>query len=266
MEKQIKTIQSIQRAVAILNCFTDSSYSLTLTEISDAVGLNINTTRGIVNTLAINGLIAHNTRDNTYSLGLYFLTKTNIINGYIKNYISIGKPLLDALCEKYHTSSSLQLVNNRKVYSIYCAYPSNAAYTIELSEFAYLPFNATSSGKLLALEQLRTDAHCKFEEEKLKRYTENTITDTHLFIKELNKIEKRGYATECDEFALGASSMAVPVYGFNKELILTVSTTFFSAYFSSIKGPLLSDLKQIQQKLFEYLNDTYIYDEKGENQ
>ncbi|WP_278673629.1 IclR family transcriptional regulator C-terminal domain-containing protein [Acidaminococcus fermentans] len=256
MEKQIKTIQSIQRAVSILNCFTDSSYSLTLAEISDAVGLNINTTRGIVNTLVINGLITHNTRENTYSLGLYFLTKTNIINGYIKNYVDIGKPLLDSLSEKYHTSASLQLVNNRKVYSIYCAYPSNAAYTIELSEFAYLPFNATSSGKLLALEQLHADSHCTFETEEFKKYTDNTITDIQLFVKELKKIEKSGYATECDEFALGASSMAVPVYDSNNELILTVSTTFFSAYFPSIKEALLADLNQIRKKLVEYLNDT----------
>lgn len=255
MEKQIKIIQSIQRAISILNCFTDTSYALTLAEISDTVGLNINTTRGIVNTLVINGLITHNTRENTYSLGLYFLTKTNIINKYIKNYIAVGKPLLDSLSEKYHTSASLQLINNRKVYSIYCAYPSNAAYTIELSEFAYLPFNATSSGKLLALEQLKSDPDELFKREQFKKYTENTITNVQDLKEELKEIEKNGYATEYNEFALGAGSMAVPVYDSNKELILTVSTTFFSAYLPSIKESLLDDLKQIRKKLEDYLSD-----------
>ena len=55
-----KRIQSIQRAINILNCINEEYPSLSLSQISEQLNLHINTVRGIVNTLAVNGLLTHN--------------------------------------------------------------------------------------------------------------------------------------------------------------------------------------------------------------
>ena len=57
MEKEVRLIQSIQRAFDIINCFSEQSPKLTLPKISEMLSLNINTTRGIVNTLVANGYL-----------------------------------------------------------------------------------------------------------------------------------------------------------------------------------------------------------------
>ena len=59
MEKSINVIQSIQRAINILNCFNQNELELSLNVISEKVKLNINTTRGLVNSLVANKLIYH---------------------------------------------------------------------------------------------------------------------------------------------------------------------------------------------------------------
>ena len=66
MEKSINVIQSIQRAINILNCFNQNELELSLNVISEKVKLNINTTRGLVNSLVANKLIYHNKKNNTY--------------------------------------------------------------------------------------------------------------------------------------------------------------------------------------------------------
>ena len=67
MEKEVRLIQSIQRAFDIINCFSEQSPKLTLPKISEMLSLNINTTRGIVNTLVANGYLEHDSETNIYS-------------------------------------------------------------------------------------------------------------------------------------------------------------------------------------------------------
>ena len=51
MAAKYKLIQSLSRAFAIIDCFTTDKKELTLNEISETLELNINTTRGLVQTL-----------------------------------------------------------------------------------------------------------------------------------------------------------------------------------------------------------------------
>lgn len=244
-----KLIQSLQRAVDIINCFTETAYQLTLNDISNTLGLNINTTRGLVKTLVYNGLLSYDQQNGTYSLGLFFLTKSNILQKKIEQYILSFKPLIDQMAEKYHTSASLQIVNSKKIHSIYCSYPSNTAYTIGLSEFGSLPLHATSSGKLYSLYNLVLQDKQSLKQLDFSKFTSKTITSETAFIKELQKIKKQGYADELEELAIGVGSLAVPVLNSNGKLYSTISATFFASNYAVIKSDLLNDLRKIAKAI-----------------
>lgn len=246
MEKQqVKLIQSVQRSIDILNCFTDASPRLSINEISQRVGLNINTTRGLTNTLTANGLLIHDKTNNIYSLGFYFMGKANVIQKQVESYITMSKSLVDAIANKYHISASLQLVNQNQIYSIYCAYPINTAYYIILSEYSILPKYATSSGKLLMLYNLLDNDENAFKNLEFKQFTPRTIMDVETLKASLEEIRKNRYACEIEEFALGVGSMAVPIFDPNNQLVATVSATFFVHSLPTIKDNLLIDLKNI---------------------
>ena len=88
MEKKLqKPIQSIQRAVQILDCFTPTDPSLPLSAISEKTGLNINTTRGLVNTLVESQLLLRDRETGYYKLGYYFVTKASMIHQDIDRYV-----------------------------------------------------------------------------------------------------------------------------------------------------------------------------------
>ena len=82
-----KLIQSVQRAVDILDCFTAVVPGLTINEISDMTELNINTARGLINTLVANKLLLYDEMRNCYRLGNYFIGKADIIQKQTKEYI-----------------------------------------------------------------------------------------------------------------------------------------------------------------------------------
>ncbi len=248
-----KLIQSLQRAIDIINCFTETDYQLTLNEISSILKLNINTTRGLVKTLVYNGLLSYSHQHGTYSLGLFFLTKSNILQKELEQYILSVKPMIDQLAEKYHTSASLQIVNSKKIHSIYCSYPSNTAYTIGLSEFGSLPLHATSSGKLYSLYNLYLPDKNALKQLDYHKFTVKTITSEKAFAKELLKVKSQGFADESEEFAIGVGSLAVPILDANGKLFSTISATFFASNYPVIKNDLLVDLHKIAKVIFQNL-------------
>lgn len=241
----VKLIQSVQRAIDILNCFSENNPRLSLNELSEHASLHINTARGLINTLTANGLIIHDKQNNLYGLGFYFIGKTNIIQKQLTGYITMFKGAVDNIANKYHISASLQLVNQDQIYSVYCAYPANTAYYIILSEYAILPKYATSSGKLLLLYNDYPHGEKMFASLNFKQFTPKTITDPQILTKELQEIRRQGYAGEFEEFAFGVGSLAVPVFGTDKALLATVSATFFAHAFPEIKTELLADLQKI---------------------
>ena len=210
-DTQIKLIQSVQRAIDILNCFNESTHYLSINTISQNLNLNINTTRGLINTLLHNGLLIHDKSTGLYSLGFYFIGKAEIIQKQVDNYIAIAKTHVNNIAEKYHISSSFQLVNQNQIYSIYCAYPNNTAYTISLSQYTTLPLYATSSGKLLMLYNLLPNNTDLLNNISFQQYTPYTINTRKKLLQNLKQIQANSYACEIEEFQLGVGSMAVPI-------------------------------------------------------
>ncbi|CDE94267.1 IclR family transcriptional regulator [Acidaminococcus sp. CAG:542] len=240
MEKKLqKPIQSIQRAVQILDCFTPTDPSLPLSAISEKTGLNINTTRGLVNTLVESQLLLRDQDTGCYKLGYYFVTKASMIRQDIDRYVELFKPLVDAAAEKYHFSASLQMVYQNQIFSVYCAYPTKQAYYIVMSEYTDLPLHATSSGKLLLLDQITHGRKKLLDQLEYKAFTPASIRSREQLEAQLKTIKKNGYSTEIEEFVNDVGSLAVPLYDEKGRLLLTLSATFFVKSLPKIKEDLL---------------------------
>lgn len=245
MEKKLqKPIQSIQRAVQILDCFTPTTPCLPLSAISEKTGLNINTTRGIVNTLLENQLLLRERETGNYKLGYYFVSKAAMIHQDIDRYIELFKPTVDAVAEKYHFSAILQLVYQNQIFSVYCAYPTKQAYYIVMSEYTDLPLHATSSGKLLLLDQITHGKESLLDELEFKAYTPRSIRTCDQLRQQLLAIQRKGYSTESEEFVSDVGSLAVPLYDEKGRLLLTLSATFFVKCLPMVKEALLADFRK----------------------
>lgn len=255
MEKSsVKNIQSLQRAINIINCFTSDNSSLSIKQISEMLHLNINTTRGLINTLVHNGLLNHDKVKNEYSLGLFFLEKSILIQNRTDQFIEIAKKYAKKIAEKYKVSCSLQVVMNTEVYSIYSIHPTHSKYHITISEYESLPLHATSSGKLVLYYNMYLNDPKSIHDYDFIAYTPKTIQTHNDLEQEMQRISAKGYSNELEEFDSDVACAAFPITNSYQQLIYTISVTTFINHYKEIEPALSRDLleisKQISHQLF----------------
>ena len=242
--KKVRVIQSIQRAFDIINCFDGvESSSLTLHDISERLDLNINTSRGIVNTLLVNGYLEHNIEKGNYSLGLVYLSKADLVNGsQMESIRSFSRPYLDEIAQKYEASARLQLVSNNNIFTVETVNPDGSHYIIFTKMYQAFPLYATASGKLFLHYLPKEQRQALINRMDLKSFTKNTIVDKKVLLHELEAIGKRGYSTENEEIGRGVSGIAVPITIFKDTLFGTISVTAFSSIVDGMPKEAIDDL------------------------
>ena len=88
----------------------------------------------------------------------------------------------------------------------------------------HLPLHASASGKLYLSSIKKEDALKIFNNIKTPKSAKNTITDISQFKKELNKINKQGYAFDDEEWFNGMVGVSLPITNYKNELCFCLST------------------------------------------
>ncbi|MBS7220515.1 MAG: IclR family transcriptional regulator [Clostridiales bacterium] len=203
-----KTIQSLERAFAILELFQNNKSELSLKEISVSLNLNKSTTFGLVNSLTTLGYLLQNEDNQKYSLGLKILSLTNAVK---TNNILIraSRPYLEELSAKYReTVHSAQELNGSIVYLDKVEADTSIYINTQMGTKNYM--HCTGVGKVL-LAYKSPEELDMFLDQPLKPLTFNTITDPDDFKKEMSKIHENGYSGDDEEIEIGLSCVAVPV-------------------------------------------------------
>lgn len=250
----MRVIQSIQRAIDIISCFDENNHKLSLQDISTKLDLNINTTRGIVNTLLYNGYLEHDSLSNEYSLGLIFIPKADLIySNKVDRIKSIATPHLNDLANKYQVSARLQLISNYNIFTVLTINPENARYILLTNLNVAFPLNATSSGKLYLYYLNDEDKEKYLNSISDIKYTDKTIIYKNDLIEELNFIETHGYSKEFEEIGMGISSIASPILNDKNELIGTISVTASTPIIEKTIEDIVKDFSSINENIKDIL-------------
>ena len=245
MERQTSLTQSVTRALHILQCFTDDTPELRVTDISARLGLTASLVSRLLITLEHEGFVKRDPESGVYRLGRSIIT----LAGVALNHNQLR---VEALAEMQRVAAETGLGVNLSVLdddSIYYlahvdAKHSPRAYTLVGRRN---PLHATAMGKvLLAYLPPEARAAC-LERLTFHAYTIHTITDAQRLEAELNDIVKQGYATEIEELALGRACISCPVRDKRGHIIAAMS----------ISGPLSSlKLDSRRQELIDLAMET----------
>ncbi|WHH61480.1 IclR family transcriptional regulator [Petroclostridium sp. X23] len=243
-EKRPHLIQSVERALKILDCFDPLNTQLSLSEISEKVGLNISTVHGILNTLFTYSYIDRNPDNGKYRLGLKFLFKANLVSDNL-DLKEIGHPFIKALTEKYQETTNLCFYQNGEIYCVDTVW-SPLSYLIVSSKVGYgLPIHATASGKLILANLSQEELEKNLRDYNFAKLTKTTITDKQQLLDMLDTIRKQGFSTEEEEVEFGAYSVAAPIKNHKGRVFATVS----------ISGP-VARIKENEAQIREDLIET----------
>lgn len=219
MDGDIK-IKSLAKAMRLLECFSSEKPELGITEIAQDLQINKSTVYNIASTLQAMGYLSQNAETGKYSLGLRLLHFGYIINNHLglRNFfLPYMKEVSCAIGETVY----LGIPYEQEVLYIECLYthPGTNSRNI-LGERAQM--HCTGLGKAM-LAFLPEEKRRAYAAAPLTRYTETTITDPDLLMRELAEIRRRGYSVDNMEHEYGIVCIGVPILGNNGEVVAAIS-------------------------------------------
>ncbi len=255
MKEPPKLIQTLTRAFAIIDCFSKNQPALTLNEISHQTQLNINTTRGLVQTLVFYGYLSYNKDDNLYRLGTVFLEKYRLADyDRTAEIIDLIEGDMLNLANDHQMSVRILLIRGTTVGTVHVVNPVHTRYFVSIQHNVYFPTYASSSGKLLLAhlnDSLLEQVTKSFE---WIQYAKNTITTEDVLYEELDKIREQGFSYEDEELGNGFSSIAVPIF-IDGELLYSLSATATTETFKENEEDALEKLLYMTDKISSMLTE-----------
>lgn len=251
MAANYKLIQSLSRAFTIIDCFSVDEKELTLNEISEKVNLNINTTRGLVQTLLHYNYLSYEEHDRTYRLGAIFLEKVEIAQyDYTEKIIRIIRDDLQQIADKYSVSSRFHAVKNLNITNIVECRPSRSRYMLAIHSQTDFPLHASASGKLILAHLNEEHQNHVLNKISWEKYGNSTITNRADLESQLVDVKANGVSVEKDELGDGYSSIAIPVFK-GGNLVYTLSVVSTTQLIQDSHNDLLNELRNIREQIYE---------------
>ncbi|MFB4165379.1 IclR family transcriptional regulator [Alteribacillus sp. JSM 102045] len=214
-------IQSVDRALKILDLFDEFETELKITDISDRMLLHKSTVHSLLKTLQKHQYIEQNPENGKYRLGMKLFERGNFVI-HSRDIRSIAKEYLYDLSKD--TGQTVHLVIQDGKEGVYIDKVESASATVLYSRIGRrIPLHCSGVGKaLLAFQPDREINNVLSDYEFIKR-TENTITDKQEFLEELNHIREQGYAEDREENEPGVRCVAIPVRDHTGAVVAAIS-------------------------------------------
>ncbi len=245
-------IQSVARALEILECFDDSTEVLGISEIAERMNLSKSTVFGLVSTLHKKGYLEQDVVDKRYKLGIRLFELGHLYSLRL-NIINEAMPYCEKLSQKYNATVHIGTRDGNEI--IYIAKVNRPDSFVVFSQVGKrAPLYCTGVGKgILAFldeQEIRDYAY----QTKYIKYTDNTISNATALINELEKIRINGYSTDSEEIVPGLRCVSAPIFDRNKKPIAAISLSMIGNAMNDesveiISKELMSVTNQISRRL-----------------
>jgi len=219
-EKQ-EGIPTILRGLAMLEQVAQAQRPISATEIIEKINLPKPTVNRILLQLEEEGYLQREPIKRRYLPGP---RSQQMVLSVMSNE-ALGAPrhsILQALSDEIgETCNCTILDGNQTVY--FDRVEANWPYRIQLPVGTRLPLHCTASGKLFLAYMKPKQRQRLIDAAPLKRYTDRSITDPDLLLKELEKIKQDGVGIDDQEFMDGMVAISVPVINANNDICFTLA-------------------------------------------
>jgi DNA-binding IclR family transcriptional regulator len=200
------SIQSIERAAAILRLLSEGGRPIGVVDLSAELDLPKGTVHGLLRTLMEVGLVEQNPESNKYQLGAALL---HMGSRYLGGNELRARALLwsDALAARTREVVRLGVLHDSRVLIVHQVLQPESFQTLEVGSL--LPAHATALGKVLLAHDRA--AVGKLAEAPLMRFTDATLSNYHSLAGQLVQVRQQGWANEIGELLPDEASIAAPI-------------------------------------------------------
>ncbi|MGH8868801.1 MAG: IclR family transcriptional regulator [Actinomycetes bacterium] len=214
-------VQSLDRAAAILRCFTARSATLSLSQIARETGLSTSTTHRLLASMQHNHLVRQ-TGDRRYALGplLVQLVRSGAVASTLRE---AAMPVMTVLRDEQEETAGLHalLPSDERIVvdQVESHHPLRRTYT-EMGIPIPLAYGAPGKVMLAHLPPDRLEAAL---DRPIRQLTPTTVTDHDALSAELEAVRQRGWATSFAERTPGIHTVAGPVFDHRGSVIGSLS-------------------------------------------
>jgi DNA-binding IclR family transcriptional regulator len=202
-----RTIQSIERAAAILRLLSGRTRRLGVVDLAGELGLPKGTVHGLLRTLQHVGFVEQDPETGKYQLGAALL---HMGSSYLDGNELRTRALnwSDSLASRTHESVRIGTLHEGQVLIVHHVFrPDDSLQTLDVGSL--LPAHATALGKILLA--YHRYAAAEVTKGGLVAYTDATITEPERLERELARVRERGWASDVGELHSGQVSCAAPI-------------------------------------------------------
>lgn len=199
-EGERHSIQSVDRALFLLETIAEAGGETTLTDLATRTGLNISTCHHLLATLIQRGFVTKVAGRRLYALGARILYL-----GHACLQVDLprrAQPYIEAINRATGEAVHLAALQGDNIVTL-AVREARHAVRVDTGKIGRMDApHATSMGKAI-LAWLPEDEMQRILAHGMKRFTDNTITDFPALLESLRIVRRNGYALEREEFLPG---------------------------------------------------------------
>jgi IclR family KDG regulon transcriptional repressor len=246
------TVQSVERAIAILRSFSLQAPERGVTELSRELGLHKSTVSRLMKTLEQGGLLTRNPATERYRLGIDLIGLASQVISYM-DIREVARPFLRRLAEASQETVNLSVLDDHQVINLEQFVPQTRQIRNVGRVGRRMCTHCTAAGKVF-LAYLPLEELDRVLEQGLERFTPYTLTDSDDLRQELARVRAHGYAVSQEELEEGLNVVAVPVRDHTGQPVASVSVAgpayrVTSAMFDDLAGQLADTAAAISEQL-----------------
>ena len=216
-------MQSIDRALTALTTLSKYANGLSVSELSEKLGIPMSSTHRILTGLKKNNFVIQDKETKRYRLGYKLFS---LCSGIQKNdsLILAARPQMKKLAKAIKKTIILCVMENEKIINLDCIENEESSmYMVKVG--SEMPIYATSAGRVFAAYMDRLRVLEIFKHTKIKAETPYTKTSIEDLCTELDDIREKGYAIIDEELQLGIQGVACPIFDGNGKVIAVIAFT-----------------------------------------
>ena len=214
-------VNSVERAVDILELISMSDGALGVTEISESLQLPKSTVFRLLSTLSYKGLVKKEEEPRKYKLGIKLFELGSEVFNELELRDEI-RPFLAELVKAINETGHFVIEEQGEV-----VYIDKVESTQTIRQYSRVgrraPLHCTAVGKAILAFKSQKEIESLIKDRGLAKFTANTITDYEVLKKELSEIRKNGFAVDDEEIQEHLKCVAAPIFNYCGEVVGAIS-------------------------------------------
>jgi DNA-binding IclR family transcriptional regulator len=243
--------KSLDKAIAVLKCFTPEAPELKTTAVATKVGIHRVTAHRLLETLSKANLLHKDINRGIYTIGpeLYVLGSIYIENNDI---YKAANPVLKKINELTGEVVAINVLDGRGDIMLLMREERQIGFRWGSHVSSTYPAYATAGGKVLLSELSEEEIDSLYPEERLKQLTAKTISTKTKLKRQLKKIRETGLAFTNEEYLDGIESVGSVIHDATGKAAASLIIAVPKIGESKIENLQLDKLVQLGASLISY--------------